>query len=316
MTRKNGLIARGRLLLLAGLLLALGLPSAAVAQAPVFPEVIELPIGFSPEGIAVGRGTSFYVGSLADGSVFGGDLRAGEGDIVVPAQTDRIAVGVKVDTRTNYLFVAGGPGGAAYIYDIETGAEVATVPLALPDASFINDVVVTRDAAYFTNSFAPYFYKLPLGPDGQPADPAIARAIMLTGAWEEIPGGFNSNGIAATPNGKRLIIVNSTTGKLYRVDPANGGSDEIDLGGASLTAGDGLLLDGKTLYVVRNQFNEIVAIRMAPDFASGTVVKTITNPNFDVPTTIAAFSKWLYAVNAKFGTPPEGTPYEVIKVAK
>lgn len=316
MTRNISTIVRTRALL-AALLLALTLPGVAAAQAPVFPEVIELPVGFRPEGIAVGRGTSFYVGSLADGSVFGGDLRTGEGDIVVPAQMDRVAVGVKVDTRTNYLFVAGGPGGAAYIYDIETGAEVATVPLALPDASFINDVVVTRDAAYFTNSFAPYFYRLPLGPGGEVTDPAIADPIMLTGAWEEIPGGFNSNGIAATPDGKWLIIVNSSTGKIYRVDPTNGGADEIDLGDESVTAGDGILLRGKTLYVVRNSLNRIAVISIAPDYASGSVSRYITDTDFNVPTTIAEHGKYLYAANAKFGVPdPDTSEYEVVQVLK
>lgn len=316
MTRNISTIVRTGALL-AALLLALTLPGVAAAQAPVFPEVIELPTGFRPEGIAVGRGTSFYVGSLADGSVFGGDLRTGEGDIVVPAQTDRVAAGMKVDTRANHLFVAGGPGGAAYVYDIETGEEVAAIPLATPGASFINDVVVTRGAAYFTNSFAPYFYRLPLGPGGEVSDPAIAEPIMLTGAWEEIPGGFNSNGIAATPDGRWLIIVNSTTGKLYRVDPTNGGADEIDLGGELMTAGDGILLHGKTLYVVRNRQNRIAVISLAPDFASGVLDRYITDSDFNVPTTIAEFGKYLYAVNAKFGAPnPDALPYEVVQVLR
>jgi hypothetical protein len=316
MSHRNRLKIRGRMLLLLGLLLTLALPGIVAAQAPVFPDVIQLPVGFAPEGIAAGRGTSFFTGSLADGSIYGGDLRTGEGAIVVPPQANRVAVGMKLDSRTNYLFVAGGPGGAAYIYDADTGAEVANIPLATPGASFINDVVVTRDAAYFTNSFAGYFYRLPLGPGGRIVSPAIADPVMLTGAWAEVPGGFNSNGIAATPDGRWLIIVNSTTGKLYRVDPSNGGADEIDLGGASVTAGDGILLDGKTLYVVRNQLNQIVAIGMAPDYASGTVVKTITDSDFDVPTTITEFGASLYAVNAKFGTPAPGTPYEAVKVGK
>ena len=315
MFHRNRLRVRGRMLLLLGLLLTLTLPGIAVAQAPVFPEVIQLPVGFAPEGIAVGRGASFYAGSLADGSVYGGDLRTGEGAIVVPPQPGRISVGMKVDSRTNYLFVAGGPGGAAYVYDAKTGAEVAALSLALPGASFINDVVVTREAAYFTNSSSPYFYRLPLGPGGRVANPAAADTVMLTGEWVQVAG-FNANGITATPDGRWLIIVNSTTGKLYRVDPANGGADEIDLGGAQVTSGDGILLDGKTLYVVRNRLNQIVAIAMAPDFLSGAIVETITDSDFNVPTTVAEFGNALYAVNAKFGTPAPGTPYEVVRVSK
>ncbi len=318
MSHRDRLKVRGRMLLLLGLLLALALPGVAAAQAPVFPDLIQLPVGFAPEGIAVGRGTSFYTGSLADGSVYGGDLRTGEGAILVSPQAGRIAVGMKVDTRTNYLFVAGGTGGEAYVYDAATGAEVAVIPLGLPGASFINDVVVTRDAAYFTNSFAPYFYRVRLGPGGALPDPVVAEPVMLTGQWMQVPGAFvfNSNGIAATPNGKRLIIVNSATGKLYRVDPANGGADEIDLGGEVMTNGDGILLHGKTLYVVQNRLNRIAVIGIAPDYASGSVDRYITNPNFDVPTTIAEYGKFLYAVNAKFGTPAPGTPYEVVQVSR
>jgi len=91
---------------------------------------------------------------------------------------------------------------------------------------------------------------------------------------------------------------------------------QINLGGASVSAGDGLLLRGRTLYVVRNQLNQIAIIDLAPDLSSGEVVGTITNPNFDVPTTIAAFGNALYAVNARFNTPPTpSTTYSIVRVA-
>jgi hypothetical protein len=70
----------------------------ALAAKGTFPEIIPLPDGWQPEGIAVGRGASFYVGSLLTGAVYGGDLRTGEGEIVVPPQEGRIAVGLAVDT--------------------------------------------------------------------------------------------------------------------------------------------------------------------------------------------------------------------------
>ena len=75
---------------------------------------------------------------------------------------------------------------------------------------------------------------------------------------------------------------------LYRVDPETGVATEIDLGGASVAMGDGLLLRGRTLYVVRNRVNEVVVIDLAPDLASGTVVETISDPRFRVPTTSRA----------------------------
>jgi sugar lactone lactonase YvrE len=137
----------------------------------------------------------------------------------------------------------------------------------------------------------------------------------LSEDFEVVPG-FNANGIDATPNGESLVVVNSTTGLLYRVDPTSGEATEIDLGGDTVTAGDGILLDGKTLYVVRNQLNQIAVVDLAPDLSSGELVDSIADPDFDVPTTVAEFGNSLYAVNARFGTDPEGAAYDVVGVSK
>ena len=289
---------------------------AMIAAAPLkaFPDVIPLPDGFQPEGIAVGQGSTFYVGSIPTGAIYRGDLRTGEGEILVPAQTGRAAIGLKYDERTGLLFVAGGPTGFAYIYDGETGANVAEIQLTTAD-SFINDVVITRDAAYFTNSRQPILYRVPLEENGElPASPTVEE-IPLSGDYVFVPNAFNANGIAATPNGKTLIIVNSADGALYNVDPTTGVATRIDLGGASVPNGDGILLQGKTLYVVQNRLNQIAVVELNSDLTAGTITETLTDPDFRVPTTIARFGNALYAVNARFGTPPTpDTEYEVVRV--
>jgi hypothetical protein len=81
----------------------------------------------------------------------------------------------------------------------------------------------------------------------------------------------------------------------------------VDLGGASLTDGDGLLTVGRTLYVVRNQLNEVAVIRLDRSGASGALVDTLTSPDFDVPTTVATFAGSLYLPNARFTSPQEPT---------
>jgi hypothetical protein len=306
-----------RLWIALALMFALALPHAALAASPAkaFPTIINLPNGFRPEGVVTGRGPVIYAGSLENGAIYAADLRTGDGSVLVPGQTGRVAVGLSFDQRTNYIFVAGGPTGMAYVYDAATGAEVGAYTLTGP-GSFINDVIVTKDAAYFTNSSQAVFYKLPLGPGGSLPAPGAVQTIPLTGDWTQVAG-FNANGIEATPNGKSLIIVNSTVGALYRVDPATGVATLIDLGGASVTRGDGLLLQGKTLYVVRNTLNQIAVIELAPDLSSGEVVDTITDPAFRVPTTVAGFGASLYAVNARFGTPPGPTvEYEIVRVPR
>jgi sugar lactone lactonase YvrE len=135
--------------------------------------------------------------------------------------------------------------------------------------------------------------------------PSGVETITLGGDWVQVARQFNANGIDATPDGRTLIVVNSTLGNLYTVDPQTGEATQIDLGSsAAVTNGDGILLDGKTLYVVRNRFNMIAVAELDARLATGSISGTITDPNFDVPTTITEHGSRLYAVNARFTTPP------------
>lgn len=284
-----------------------------IQKQEVFPEVIPLPDGFQPEGVVVGRGPTIYAGSLANGSVYRANLRTGEGELAVPAQEGRIAVGLTFDNRTGNLFVAGGPAGEIYVYDTKSGNSLAAYDVG---GGFVNDVIVTKDAAYFTDSFAPVYYRVPLAPNGGLPDAAEVQTIPLSGDFEQVQG-FNSNGIEATPNGDALIIVNSTLGALYKVEPDTGVAARIDLGGETVTSGDGILLNGFTLYVLRNRLNQIAVIELAPDLLSGNLTKTLTDDDFRVPTTLDDFGNALYAVNARFGTPPTPeTDYEIVRVRK
>jgi hypothetical protein len=298
---------------LLSLVLLLG-SAPVLAASPVFPKIIPLPNGFRPEGIVRGYGTDFYAGSLADGSIYKGDLRTGEGAILVTGP-DAPAVGLSFDERTGYLFVAGQMLGTARIYDTGTGMQVGFYQFTT-GTTFVNDAIVTTDAAYFTDSFNPVLYKLPLSPTGALPDPSDFEVLPLGGDFEMGPG-FNVNGIEATPQGDALVIVQSGLGRLYRVDPNSGEATLIDLGGASVSAGDGILLEGFTLYVLRNQLNQLAVVELAPDLASGSLVESITDPAFDIPTTLLSFGSRLYAVNARFSTPPTpDTEYSIVQVRK
>lgn len=301
-----------RRMLLTVLVVAAATASAAFAKAS-FPETIPLPNGWQPEGIAIGNGTTFYVGSIPTGAIYRGNLRTGEGATFVPAASGRAAIGIEHDR--NRLFVAGGGTGKGFVYDARTGALVREVQLATGGgATFVNDVAVTNRAAYFTDSSRAVLYRLALTKNGAPAQ--TATELPLSGDFQLVAG-FNLNGIDATANGKWLVVVQSATGTLFRVDPKTGVTTEIDLGGTLVSNGDGLLLLGRTLYVVRNQDNLIAVIRLASNLASGTEVRTITDPDFDVPTTIDRHGKRLYAVNARFGTPPgPSTTYSVVQVPR
>jgi len=278
--------------------------AAPLAAKGNFPEKIALPDGFRPEGIAIGEGATFYVGSIGTapagplgGAIYRGDLRTGDGAVFVPPAAGRSAIGVEFSDGR--LFVAGGATGKGFVYDAETGAlllerQLAADPIT-PDSTFVNDVVVARGGAYFTDSRRPFLYRLSL--DG------TLQRIPLSGDIVYVPPPVNNaNGIDTTPNKKRLIIVQSNVGKLFTVDRQTGLTREIKLN-APVVNGDGIHLDGRLLYVVQNRDNKVAVVRLAHGLGSGTVTMHLTDPDFDVPTTIDEFGKRLYAVNARFTTP-------------
>ncbi|HKF86912.1 MAG TPA: nuclear transport factor 2 family protein [Propionibacteriaceae bacterium] len=75
-----------------------------------------------------------------------------------------------------------------------------------------------------------------------------------------------------------LLVVQSATGLLFRVDPLTGVATRVDLGETLLTNGDGLLVVGTTLYVVQNRLNQVAVIKLSPDGTSGVLVDTLTSP--------------------------------------
>ena len=283
---------------------------AITASAAEPQDEIALPNGHMPEGIEV-AGNTFYAGSRRDGSVYAGDVRTGEGSILVPGVAGRVATGLKFDRGR--LFVSGAGTGNAYVYDAKTGAELAAYAFATAP-TFINDVVVTRNAAWFTDSQKPVLYRVPLGPGGEPGAPFTT--VPLTGDYVH-QAGFNVNGIDAKHDGETLVIVQSATGKLFAVT-TGGVTDEIELAdGANAANGDGILLDGRILWVVQNQLNRVATFKLSVGFDSGRLLKLTTHPRFDTPTTVAERGKYLFLVNARFSTPPMlDTPYWITRVEK
>jgi len=290
----------------------LGAASPAASEKGPFPDVIQLPTGFQPEGLEVGRGTTFYVGSVANGAIYRGDLRTGAGAILVPGAAGKAATGIELDSR-NRLFVAGAATGTATVYNAVTGALIRTYLLGSAP-TFINDVVVTPTAAYFTDSQKPVIYRVPIGPTGALGE---AQTIALGGDYVHVAGQFNLNGIDATQSGKTLVAVQSVNGMLYRIDPSSGVAKTISLGTESVPNGDGILLTGTTLYVVQNQLNRVAVIALGVGLSNGRVVTRLSDPDFSVPTTIDDFGRRLYAVNARFGQPnPATLPYQVVQLRK
>jgi sugar lactone lactonase YvrE len=294
------------------------------------PAVIQLPQNFRPEGIATAKRHTFFVGSVLTGAIYRGSLRSGEGDILVEGGPqamgdDRAATGLKVD-RFGRLFASGGDSKHIRVYDARTGTQLRDYSVGADGsftAGFINDVIVTKRGAYFTDSNNAWLYFIPFGDHGELGD---LRRIMLNGDYVN-GDGFNANGIVAARGGKSLIVVKSNTGELFDVDAATGVADRIEVtgGDGELINADGMLLKGRKLFVVENRDDPdpnaagvgvVSVVKLGRDLASGRIAGTIHSDLFQVPTTIARSGGRNYVVNAKFGLPNPDGSFEVVKVPK
>lgn len=268
-------------------------PLARARTAGRGPDTIATPPGFQPEGIAVSARGFAYTGSLIDGSIYRADLATGTGRVLTPAQGSA-SVGLKLDSRGR-LLVAGGASGLIRVIDAADGRVLAT-PRAATGTAFVNDVVVARGGAWFTDSFNDVLYALPEG--GRSASP-----LALGGEWPATPPGgqvWGANGIERTPDGRALLVVNDNVRALFRVDPRTGAATRTVLDGGSVADGDGLVVHGRTLYVVRNLSYAVDVFALDPDGRRGRFTKRITDPRFDEPTTAAVHAGRLYVVNARF----------------
>lgn len=305
---------KARLILLLGLVMALslGFAPAVAANGPNghhLPSQIDLPAGWQPEGITAGRGSTFYVGSLAGGAIWKGNFRTGTGRVLVPA-AGTVAAGVEYDWRNGRIWVAGGPTGDVRVYS-RWGKLLQTYHFAATPA-FLNDLVVTRWGVYVTDSTNQQLDVIPLGRRGKLPAPDKAFSLPLTGDIH-YTAGFNANGIVARDGW--LILVQSSTGQLFRVNPKTGVARAINLGGRSVLNGDGLELHGRTLYVVRNQDNLVAVFRLGWRLKSAKALGRLTSSKLDFPTTAAFSLGRLWVVNARFTTPPTPTtPYWITRL--
>ena len=296
-----------------------------------WPEAIEIPVGFEAEGIELGKGHEFFVGanslsslfglpffgiplepSLLAGAIYKGNLRTGKGAILSPP-TGKSVSGLSYDPRTNYLYAATGLGfgdasgnftfteQGVTVYDASNGDIIREITFGDGMGITINDCLVTRRGVYCTDSFNPDLYKVVLEKGGRlPLIPVVEK-ISMSG-FGMVPG-FNANGLVGKFDGKQLVIVNISTGVLYRVDTATGEASPLEIEGAEqlFPDGDGLYLDGRTLYIMQNFSDKIAVVQLSGDLSGGEFIKNIPgegefNP-LNVATTIIGFGNSIYAIN-------------------
>ncbi|OZD02373.1 superoxide dismutase [Rhodococcus sp. 06-235-1A] len=282
--------------------------SAATSSKSSTATVYNLPgSGVFPEGITAADDT-FYVTSTSDGAVFRGTVGSPDVSVFLPGGADGRtgAAGIDVtddDDRADHLVIAGGATGKVWVYDVDSGDLVATFTNGLgADATFLNDVAIADNGdAYVTDSRSPALYRIPVEQmTAGTQDGPLETFVSFDGTPFAYGEGFNANGIVENDNETALIVVQSSTGYLYRIDKTSKEVTQVDLGGATLVNGDGMEMDDDTLYVVRNRDGLIAKVDLDDDGRTGAVTGEITDPSFAYPTTVAALDDRLYVVNSQF----------------
>ena len=269
------------------LLLALVSFVGSRAEADPRPELYLLPQEARyPEGIAAENNSgTFYVSSAADGSIYRGNVSDKQAKLFLPGGEDgrTQAAGMKLDDGP--LNVAGGQTAKVFVYDTSDGDLIRRFDAK--GAGFLNDLAIDPHSGdtFITDSFVPILWRVPADAvTNSPTPGEIEPWLDLRGTPIQYTTGFNLNGIVATPNGRYLLTVQSNTGNLYRIDIQTKQVTPVDLGGATLTNGDGLVLRGHTLYVIRNQ-EIITEVSLNGQFTSGRVEGSTSEPSLDFPTT-------------------------------
>jgi hypothetical protein len=322
----------------------------AAAQ-EIWPEAISIPTGFEPEGIELGKGHEFFVGANSLSSLFGeaffgvphelselagaiykGNLRTGEGAILVPP-TGKPVSGLSYDPRTNYLYAATGfsdlvsgsfDGQGVIVYDASSGDLVAEITFGDGTGIVINDCLVTRAGVYCTDSINPDLYKVVLENGGRLPSTPVVEVIHMPN-FVMVPG-FNANGLVGDFDGRQLVIVNTSTGVLYLVDTESADVSPLQIEGAEqlFPNGDGLYLEGRTLYILQNFSDKVAVVQLSGDLTRGEFVGNIpgegeTNP-LNIATTLIGFGNSLYAINTHFFDLIFGNPAlvqtEVVRLRK
>ena len=296
-----------------------------------WPEAIAMPTGFEGEGIELGKGHEFFVGANSFSSLFGpypvselagaiykGNLRTGVGDFLV-SPTGKSASGLSYDPRTDYLYAATGFGDftemGVTVYDASSGDVITEITFGDGTGITINDCLVTRTGVYCTDSINPNLYKVVLEKGGRLPSTPVVEVIPMSNF--EMVEGFNANGLVGDFDGRQLVIVNISTGVLYLVDTASGEASPLEIEGAEqlFPDGDGLDLNGRTLYIMQNFSDKIAVVQLSEDLSGGEFIKNIPgegeiNP-LNVATTIIGFGNSIYAINTDIFERILGNPAEV-----
>ncbi|MFC4638172.1 superoxide dismutase family protein [Deinococcus hohokamensis] len=253
-----------------------------------------------PEGVAYdARKGVLYTGSARNGTIYAINAASGavskfsEGG----AYGRQAALGLKVDPQGR-LWVAGGAQGTVSILSPD-GMTLKVLETPQSPQPYINDLVMAPDGnVYVTDSLRPVIYRVT-------PDLKLSAWLNLSGTPIKYGPGINLNGIVATPDGRFLLAMQLNTGDIWRIDLRTRAITRV-IGG--LVNGDGLLLDGRTLYVARNKDQVVSKVSLSADYGRGTLVAEEPVRGLRFPATLARVGTDLVVTQAQLDKLQGGTP--------
>jgi Cu-Zn family superoxide dismutase len=263
----------------------------------------------NPEGVAADtRSGVFFVGATGDGTIYRGTLGSPDVTELIPGATGKSAVGLKI--ARGRLYVAGGATGEIVVYDLASRRPVATFSTGA--GGFLNDLAITESGDVFvTDSFRPTLWHVTPAQvrsgSGTPEAISVAPEIVYTA------GVFNLNGIVALGD-RSLVVVQSNTGALFRIDLERGGRHIQQIDAEPVVGGDGMLLDRGRLVVVQGASAQLTFVELDRRAAHGVVVGHLVDPTLRGPSTVARAGGRYLVVNADFATSTQ--PFTVSAIAR
>ncbi|AZM60775.1 superoxide dismutase [Streptomyces sp. WAC 01420] len=294
-------------------------PAAAAEAGLTVTDAVSLPHDDAyPEGMVLDPATGdLFITSFGTGAVYRATPGAVKAKVYLPAGAEGRdhAMGTDID-RHGRLWVNDKAG--VTLYEKATGTRLARFVTPAPGSSVLNDLDFTPDGtAYLTDSTGKVVYRL--------TERQVADAIAAGGSARTLPVGFDLtgvvdpqpegtltlNGIEADPTGRYLLIIDSASGDLFRIDLSSGTVGTVRVSGASLAAGDGLLLEQDKLWVAHFGTDRISRVALSGDFTSAVVESQLADPALQHPTALVRRNGALHVVRSQYGFATLDLPFTV-----
>ncbi|KAI5381747.1 hypothetical protein KIW84_UN0467 [Lathyrus oleraceus] len=203
-------------------------------------------------------------------------------------------VGITVDSRNNRVLAVIHavkplpPFNALAAYDLKSGNRLFLSPLPTDEEALANDVAVDYNGnAYVTNSIGNYIWKVNV--KGEASIFSKSPRFTEHPVDRDTPYSYiGLNGIAYVSSGDYLLVVQSNTGKVFKVDADDGTARHVLLN-EDLTRPDGVVFrsDGVVL-VVSPQANKLWLLKSNNGWGEGVVYDKIDLESEGYPTSVVS----------------------------